>query len=327
MLTLLALLVLQDPDTAALRRAAAAIPPGQRVRVELLGGPRLIGDFQGVGPAGIEISDSLERRRIALADVSRMWQRKRAIGAGAVVGGIVGAGVGGFFGLLVSALCESGDCPSYPQGIVVGGLIGGGLGAGAGGIVGAAIPRWSLRYRSSGRAAAAGPVEPAIVADAGSPPVPRRRLGEFTLMGGAAYGGHQFVDPVFNEDVERGPMLGVEAGLGFRAGPLALGPEAGIWSGSDQSVWSIGGMIRYYVGDDQRHGTTPHLLLGLGAHQFRADIRPGFSVEPTLLTLTAGAGISTSSGWRLEARWHEVVQNDFYQPRLISVAVGRRFVW
>jgi len=326
MLILLAALAAQQPDTLALLRAAQSIPAGQRVRVELFGGRRLVGEFQAVGPNGIEIADSLERRQMALADVTRLWQRKRAIGAGAVVGSVVGAGVGGFFGLLVAGLCDSGDCPSYPGGIVVGGLIGAGLGAGAGGIVGAAIPRWSLRYRS-GRSTGGAIAMPVTVGDSTAVRAPRRRVGEFTAMGGAGYGGHDFVDPLFTQRIERQPMIGAEVGLGFRAGPIALGPEASIWSGKDQSMWTLGGMARLYVGDEQRARIAPHLVAGLGAHQFRADMGTGFSTETTLLTLAAGAGLTTAAGWRLEARWHEVIQNNFYHPSFLSVGIGRRFIW
>ncbi len=139
----------QNADSAGpLRTAVSATKPMTRVRVELRGGRRLSGTLLGVGGSSLAVEDETgASRSIPFADVTRYWDRRRAIAAGAVVGGIAGAASGAFLGMLAAGLCEY-DChASLGEGAVIGGLLVGATGALAGGAIGAAIPRWSLRWR------------------------------------------------------------------------------------------------------------------------------------------------------------------------------------
>lgn len=318
---LCALALMQAQDTAALHRAAAAVRPGHFIRVELFGGQRLTGAFQTVGGDAITISDSLQQTRIPLTGVSRFWQRRRAIPAGAAVGGALGAGAGAFLGLIVAAVCETENCPSMPRGAIVGGLLGAGFGAGAGAIVGAAIPRWSERYRYRGPLTADSPAPETVQGIAPDAAAPPRRTGEFTVMGVAGFGGLEFDDAFFGTSYRHGLLAGAEAGLAFRAGRFALGPEGSLMKG-EQSLWTLGGMIRYSLRDEQEQGAIPHVLAGLGPHSWKAG-----TAQSTALTLSAGGGVTTSTGWRFEAKVHQSVQNDFQQPFMLSIGVGRRFIW
>ena len=130
------------PDSQALRAVVAKVPAGAPVQVEL-GTRRIIAPIVATMGDGFALRDTAGGSQpVRYADVTRFWVRQRAIGAGAAVGGAVGAGGGAFIGLLASGLCESGgDCATEGEGLLIGGLIGALLGAGAGAIIGAAIPR------------------------------------------------------------------------------------------------------------------------------------------------------------------------------------------
>lgn len=84
---------------------------------------------------------------VPLAGVDSIWVRGRATKTGAIVGASVGAiGTAVFVGWLAAGLCEV-DCEGAGA---RGALVGFGLGAVGGGLVGAAIgaaiPKWRLRF-------------------------------------------------------------------------------------------------------------------------------------------------------------------------------------
>ena len=170
----------QRPDSA-LRRVVAKLPAGTGVRVELGDAHRLTGSLSGAAAESFIIQTAAGVSLVVPhADVSRFWRRDRAIGAGAVVGAVSGAGAGAFFGLLVYGLCEY-DCPRSAAGAAtVGALIVGAAGAAAGGIIGAAIPRWRQLWRGAA-------IDPRVIerpprdsAAASSPP--KRHMGEFSSV-------------------------------------------------------------------------------------------------------------------------------------------------
>jgi len=240
---------------------------------------------------------------------------------------VIGAGVGGFFGLIATALCEY-DCSSPAAGLAIGGLIGAGLGGGTGMIIGAAIPRWSTVYRRDGRAGgdrgdggdgSDAPRRP-VAMDA---PSPRRYIGEVSIMAVAGAGGYEGNQPL-NVTEDRGAVFGGEIGLAFRAGPISLGPEYRMLRG-EHRMWTLGGMIRY--GLDAERGanperTVPHIAAGLGAFNWQTDM-----IHHTVFTGTIGAGVTLPSGWRFEARWHPTLHNIDPKPALFTVGAGYRFTW
>lgn len=316
----------QNHDSVVLR-AAASLRAGTLIMAELQGLDRARGLLQGAGLNGIEIADASGARVLPLADVSRLWQRKRAVGAGAVVGGVIGAGTGVFFGLIATALCEY-DCASTGSGIAIGGLLGAAFGAGTGAVIGAAIPRWSTVYRGSGgdggdpgdgrwRSAQ----EPILATGA---PAPRRHIGEISLLAIGGGGGREG-DAVGMVPPSRGAVFGGELGLAFRAGAFSLGPETSIMRGGHR-LWTLGGMMRFALDGDRGANprrASPHVTAGLGAFAWRS----GFASQ-TLLTATFGGGVTLPAGWRLEARWHPSLQNTgLPKPVLVTVAAGYRVTW
>jgi len=75
---------------------------------------------------------------IPIQEIQRAWVRGNHAKTGAIVGGILGAGGGLFFGLLIDAVCE-GDCHGS---VAAATLLGLGAGAGTGALIGMAFPRW-----------------------------------------------------------------------------------------------------------------------------------------------------------------------------------------
>ncbi len=141
-------------DTSAVNhfeRLFLTLQPGATLRIETTPGVRSQGDYTGLrGVDVLLIQDAGDTLAIPFQSVTRAWERGRHVDTGmrvgAIVGGVGGAGFGGFVGLVVSALCETGDCPGPVGAIIVGALVGGVLGVTAGvilgGILGAAFPRW-----------------------------------------------------------------------------------------------------------------------------------------------------------------------------------------
>ena len=319
-------LAVAQQDTA-LRRVVARVPAGAPVQVELGGTRRVIAPIVATMSDGFALRDTAGGTQpVRFGDVTRFWVRKRAIGAGMAVGGVAGAGTGAFFGLLVSGLCDSSDCPSLGQGLLVGGLLGGLTGAAAGAIVGAAIPRWDLAWSSParGRSSRANTTV-AVPAPGTSSEAERRRVGEFTAFAITGYGGF----PPDSLIPDQGFMAGVQGALGFRVGRFAFGPEAGILFG-EQSNWSLAGVARLDLRDTRSGQLVPYLVGGLGGVFWEMEY-----LEASLLTASVGLGVTTGARGRLEARWHPVLQNpsvysptgQAVNPTLFTVAAGYRFVW
>ena len=222
------------PDSQALRAVVAKVPAGAPVQVEL-GTRRIIAPIVATMRDGFALRDTAGGSQpVRYADVTRFWVRQRAIGAGAAVGGAVGAGGGAFIGLLASGLCESGgDCATEGEGLLIGGLIGALLGAGAGAIIGAAIPRWDLAWSnpSRGRGSSRANTTVALPPAGASSETERRRIGEFTAYAVAGFGGF----PPDTLIPGKGVTAGVMGALGFRRGRFAFGPEVGLLFGEQQN--------------------------------------------------------------------------------------------
>jgi len=140
----------QDSTATPAGRQAVirALHVGQRLRIEQPGGARLEGAFSAASGDGLVLAGDLRPAQLSGSDIDKLWVRGRATKTGAIVGGIVGllAGVG--YGLLVGeVICNNEDCNADTGAVVAAVGLGGALvGAGGGALIGAAIPRWHLRF-------------------------------------------------------------------------------------------------------------------------------------------------------------------------------------
>jgi MFS family permease len=91
-----------------------------------------------------EIVLDLEPRplRIPVAAIDTLWERRTASKTGALVGGLLGAGIGV---LVATQAIEEGETPSagWVGVFAIGGAVGGGL---LGALVGRAFPKWHRLY-------------------------------------------------------------------------------------------------------------------------------------------------------------------------------------
>jgi hypothetical protein len=80
--------------------------------------------------------------RIPATSIDTLWERRTASKTGALVGGLLGAGIGV---LVAPRTVEKGETPSaeYVALFAIGGAVGGGL---LGALVGRAFPQWHRRY-------------------------------------------------------------------------------------------------------------------------------------------------------------------------------------
>ena len=283
------------------------IPAGTRVRVQLRDMSRIEG--------WIGVSGAAEHT-IAFGSMRRIQVRQRAIGTGATVGGVIGLGTGVFFGLLAHALCDAATCGSEASAIATGMLIAGGMGAGGGAIIGAAFPRWKTVW--SGTSSESGSIT--LQGDSiAAPEASRHHIGEVSFFGVAGAGRHP--GDGFQVGPVSGGLAGLRASLAFRAGPVAFGPEAARMWGT-LNVTNVSGIARV----DLRNGgnVMPYLVAGAGGYGWRTP-----QISTTLLGVSLGAGITTASGWRAEARWEPVVQNTGLgkKPTLVTFGAGYRIRW
>lgn len=140
-----ALLVLGSPAAlraqAPLDAAVHRLRPGQMIRVRTLDQGRAEGRL-------LTLQDNVLRLQrdgspdVPVANIESLWVRGRATATGAIVGGLA---LGLTFGYVATGVCnDEGDCGGVevPAATAVG-LAGGAL---VGGLIGAAIPKWKLRY-------------------------------------------------------------------------------------------------------------------------------------------------------------------------------------
>lgn len=117
------------------------------VRATLPGGGRLTGEYGLVGDGRIGIRNPAGRvDTLRLLELSTLAVRNRHTRAGAIVGGIGGAGFGVFVALVANALCEGGDDCSGARPYLIAIPVFGAGGALLGAAVGSAFPKWKKVY-------------------------------------------------------------------------------------------------------------------------------------------------------------------------------------
>jgi len=126
-------------DTQAAAEAMARLHPESVLRIEAQGGRRVEGRFDGLSQTSIRLSFDGSGESVDLDELTAVWVRGRHTKTGAIVGGAAGLGLGLYIGIVVNALCETGDCTNayfaapalfIPAGVLIGAAIG------------AAIPNW-----------------------------------------------------------------------------------------------------------------------------------------------------------------------------------------
>jgi hypothetical protein len=130
----------QGPVSGALR----SLDPGAPVRVSTAG-HRAEGRLGPVDDSTLTLNGKQGVSQFRVAAIDSLWRRGRHTGRGAIVGGVVGAGLfTGFLQLIVAITCDSDtQCHrdhnrAWAAGIVIGGSGGALLGAG----VGSLFHRW-----------------------------------------------------------------------------------------------------------------------------------------------------------------------------------------
>lgn len=88
------------------------------------------------GPAVTVMADQIESLRV----------RGRATKTGAVIGGVAGLTFGVLAGVFVARIVDESGDPDYGQVVPITTLFFGAAGAGTGAIIGAAIPKWHLKW-------------------------------------------------------------------------------------------------------------------------------------------------------------------------------------
>ena len=122
------------------------IDPGKYVRARLAPDRTVSGHFVPVGDGRLGIRlDAGVTDTLRLDDLRELSVRGRHTKAGAILGGIAGAGFGTFVAIVVDALCETDDCRgARPYVIAI--PVFGAAGALVGAAVGTAFPKWKRVY-------------------------------------------------------------------------------------------------------------------------------------------------------------------------------------
>jgi len=137
-------------STAHWLRVAADLEPQDSLRLKLWSSAEYEGQF--ISSTDSTLSLVIERREtvIPVVDIAKLWARGRATGTGAKIGAITGVIGGAVLGLLAGMISgmEGGTEINPGAGALMGGLAGGAtlglLGAG----IGAATPKWHLKYEA-----------------------------------------------------------------------------------------------------------------------------------------------------------------------------------
>jgi hypothetical protein len=122
------------------------VDPGKYVRARLDPDRTISGHFVPVGDGRLGIRhDAGVTDTLRLAELRELSVRGRHTKAGAILGGIAGAGFGTFVAIMVTALCETDDCRGGRPFAIAIPLFGAG-GALLGAAVGTAFPKWKRVY-------------------------------------------------------------------------------------------------------------------------------------------------------------------------------------
>jgi len=134
------------PRPDRLRTVLGEFEAGDPIRVTFERQSRLQGRLLAVGRDSLALSVDGVPAGVALGAVDGVWSRGRAVGRGALIGGLVGFALGATYGLLIGEIaCAETSCTRLEVG-AVGGLVVGAAGTGVGALVGLAIPVWRQRY-------------------------------------------------------------------------------------------------------------------------------------------------------------------------------------
>jgi hypothetical protein len=139
---LLLVWVLPVSGQGALPDQLGRLNHNSRVRVTLLDGRALTGQFVGIGDGRLGVrAESGRTDTLSLGDVRTLAVRGRHTKTGAIVGGSAGLATGIFVGWLVGALCDAAVCDRAGPFLVTIPLFTGG-GSLLGAVIGAAVPKW-----------------------------------------------------------------------------------------------------------------------------------------------------------------------------------------
>jgi hypothetical protein len=133
----------QTPDPLATRQAALrALSDSQWVRLVGAGSGRREGKLLAHSATELVLGREPQPLRVPATSIDTLWVKGTASKSAALIGGLLGAGVGV---LVATQAVEEGETPGADWVLAIGGggtLAGGLLGA----LIGSAFPRWQRRY-------------------------------------------------------------------------------------------------------------------------------------------------------------------------------------
>jgi hypothetical protein len=133
----------QTPDPVATRQAALqALSDSQWIRLTSASFGRREGQLLAHSATELVLALEPEPLRIPATRIDTLWAKGTASKSGAIVGGLLGAGVGV---LVATQAVEKGETPGADWVLAIGGggAVSGGL---LGALIGSAFPRWQRRY-------------------------------------------------------------------------------------------------------------------------------------------------------------------------------------
>jgi len=334
-----ALIVLANPasartapdETGETVRFAAGWPPvaaeleaGDSIRVNL----RTITDYEGVVISTTDSTLALDGERgvslVPALDIEKLWVRGRATRTGATVGVIVG-GVAG--ALLGAAMAEYGNMEGGDTdpalGALGGGLIGGTLMGLLGAGIGAATPKWHLKYEAGPDTLTAAEYEAIRLqteeASAPDKAEGKGRTGALRIMGGYS---------VCTRSGEPGGDIGGLFDYLSQVKPtLSLGPEIGYsWLGGSANFWHLGATA---ILSPTRWKDKYYLVGGLELYDWTGEVESAGGIG---FSLGGGHRFYSQSGRSsldLELRWRSNVSRAGIDgvSSLISVMAGYHRRW
>jgi len=135
-------------STETLRR----LQPNHLYLVQAQDEARLQGRLLSVTSDSLTLRSDTSLVSVAVLKIGSVHERKHSAGTGALLGMFMGGALGAVGGAAWSNSDSFLKPDSEAAGAVVVGLVGAGVGAGLGALVGSAIPHWRLRYRAGPRA-------------------------------------------------------------------------------------------------------------------------------------------------------------------------------
>ncbi len=134
-------------DSSARRDSAIAkLNTGQQIRVSGEAMSRLVGKAGVALNDTLDFAQDDAVRRIPIPAIDTLWVRGPATMNGAIIGGtLVGSFAAIFFAAWVGS-CEASDCGSVPLAALGGFLMGGTVGAVLGGFIGGSTKTWKRQY-------------------------------------------------------------------------------------------------------------------------------------------------------------------------------------